>query len=515
MATGSPATLIDAHVHVHAAAEAPGLLDAAVRNFSHAAADLGRREWCGVLMLAEMKTASWFEDMLAAGTTRAGGWILRADPEDELVLRANAGEREILIVAGRQVATREGVEVLTLGTRTVVPDGLDLQDTLDQAARLGAVLVLPWGAGKWTGRRRQLVHDALMRQSPPVQAGDSGGRPAFWPAQGDFAAATAKGLVSGTDPLPLPGEIRRVGSVGCWMDAPLPHRRPAQWLCERLRTATSTQLLPFGERLPAAQFVRSQVALRRARRGPPRDPEAEMTGISVGKPDVETSSAGYARRFAGAAGQYLLAMQSRSIAEVLRDLPPGRALDVGGGHGQLVPLLRELGWQVTVHGSDATCERNLRELHGRRDCEFIQGDLFRLPAADRSYDLVIAVRLVSHVADWPRLLAEMCRVASRAVVIDYPTRGGTNSATGRLFGLKKAVEGNTRTYISFSHAELQRAFSAHQFGRPRRVKQFVLPMVAHRVGKGSAPLRLVEDISRALGVTALVGSPVILRMDRQ
>ena len=241
----------------------------------------------------------------------------------------------------------------------------------------------------------------------------------------------------------------------------------------------------------------------------------QATDVTGATPDVETSSAGYASRFAGSAGKYLLQTQSHAIEHVLRGLPPARALDVGGGHGQLVPLLRRLGWQVTVHGTDAQCARNLRDVHGLDDCNFVQGGLFELPAADRSFDLVIAVRLLSHVEQWPRLLAEMCRVASRAVVIDYPTRGGMNSSTGRFLGLKRTVEGNTRSYISFSHAQLQRVFAAQGFDKPRRVKQFVLPMFAHRLGKGSAPLRLVENLCRTVGITAMVGSPVILRMDRR
>src|SRR5699024_9537176 len=138
--------------------------------------------------------------------------------------------------------------------------------------------------------------------------------------------------------------------------------------------------------------------------------------------------------------------------------------------------------------------------HGQQDCEFVQGDLFQLPAADRSYDLVIGVRLMAHVEDWPKLLAEMCRVSARAVVIDYPVRGGQNASTGRFFGLKKAVEGNTRTYISFSHAQIMHVLRAQRFGTPRRVKQFILPMVAHRLGKGSAPLRLAESLGRAVGL---------------
>lgn len=232
-------------------------------------------------------------------------------------------------------------------------------------------------------------------------------------------------------------------------------------------------------------------------------------------PDVETSSAAYASRFAGPAGRYLLAVQAAAVGRAIEGLTPGTALDVGGGHGQLVGPLQQRGWQVTVHGTHPDCERNLRQLHGHTSCPYINGSLFVLPVADRSSDLVIAVRLISHVEQWQALVAEMCRVAGKSVVIDYPSTSGLNALTPLLFGLKKSLEGNTRTYTSFSEAELRAEFARHGFHFARRVKQFFLPMVVHRIGRGMAPLRWAESLFRVLGLTALAGSPVILRMDRR
>lgn len=231
-------------------------------------------------------------------------------------------------------------------------------------------------------------------------------------------------------------------------------------------------------------------------------------------PDIETSSADYARRFAGSAGSYLLDVQERTIAAALEGLTPGTVLDVGGGHGQLVQMFRARGWTPTIHGTDAACERNLRDLHGQQECAFLKGDLFALPVADRSFDLVVAVRLVPHVAAWPRLIAEMCRVARRSIVIDYPSKFALNALTPLLFGLKKSLEGNTRTYTSFTRSELCAEFAKHGFTFAREVKQFFLPMVVHRMAAGGAPTRAVEAVCRALGLTALAGSPVILRVDR-
>src|SRR5206468_3254442 len=100
-----------------------------------------------------------------------------------------------------------------------------------------------------------------------------------------------------------------------------------------------------------------------------------------------------------------------------------------------------LGWSVTVAGSSVECERNLRELHGKRACEFARADILDLPFADSSFDLVTSVRLISHVEDWERLLAELCRVASRWVLIDYPSTVGLNALTPLLFRVKRGLEG--------------------------------------------------------------------------
>jgi ubiquinone/menaquinone biosynthesis C-methylase UbiE len=235
--------------------------------------------------------------------------------------------------------------------------------------------------------------------------------------------------------------------------------------------------------------------------------------VAPERPDVETSSEDYARRFSGKAGAYLLAAQDRAVLMALRGLPPGTALDVGGAHGQLVGPLTRAGWQVTVQGTDEACERNLRELHGHRSCHFVRSELFALPFSDHSVDLVIAVRLISHVTDWSRLLSEMCRVARRSVVIDYPSKFALNALTPLLFGLKRSLEGNTRTYLSFDSRVLRRELAQHGFGRVREVKQFALPMVIHRMGNAAAPLRAAESVARLAGVTKLIGSPVILRAD--
>ena len=231
-------------------------------------------------------------------------------------------------------------------------------------------------------------------------------------------------------------------------------------------------------------------------------------------PDIETASAGYARRFAGAAGRYFLEVQRDTVAAALRGLTPGTLLDVGGGHGQLAPWLADSGWQVTVSGSAPECFGRLSADPAAGAVQRIVGDLLRLPVADQAFDVALAVRLISHMEDWPGQIRELCRIARRAVVIDYPSLRSLNSLTPLLFGLKKGLEGNTRTYLSFSREQLETEFARHGFRITAHLPQFALPMVLHRAARGLAPLRWTEAALAALGVTRRFGSPVILRADR-
>ena len=106
------------------------------------------------------------------------------------------------------------------------------------------------------------------------------------------------------------------------------------------------------------------------------------------------------------------------------------------------------------------------------------------------------------------------RASRHAVLIDYADRWSFNLIGGPLFAAKRRVERNTRRYHVFDREQLVREFATHGFGRPAIRPEFFLPMVVHRgVGKVRFT-RLVEGASRRSGVTRLLGSPVILRVER-
>lgn len=230
--------------------------------------------------------------------------------------------------------------------------------------------------------------------------------------------------------------------------------------------------------------------------------------------DVETSSEAYARRFSGAVGGWFLAVQAEAVLDLLRPFPRARVVDVGGGHGQLAAPLAEAGYEVTVVGSTEACRARVQPLVDAGRVLFQAADLLRLPFGGRAFDVALAFRLLPHVARWRELVAELCRVAARAVIVDYPTRRSVNAVAGPLFGAKKRVEGDTRPFAVFGDDEVKTAFEAAGFAIAQRRPEFAVPMAVHRALRVAALSRGLEGAARAAGVTSRLGSPVIVRADR-
>lgn len=231
-------------------------------------------------------------------------------------------------------------------------------------------------------------------------------------------------------------------------------------------------------------------------------------------PDIETSTDAYAGRFTGPVGTWLLDVQWAAIRGLLDDGPGSHVLELGGGHGQITGSLLDHDYRVTVLGSTPACAKRTRPFLEQHRCAFHAGDLLHLPYADQSFDTVIALRLMAHVEDWPRLLSEAARLARHAVIVDYPSQVSINRAERLLFGLKKALEGNTRHYHCLTTKMIADIAEPLGFVPDGRQRQFFLPMVIHRTLKHPKLSSAMETACRAIGLTQALGSPVILKLAR-
>jgi len=231
--------------------------------------------------------------------------------------------------------------------------------------------------------------------------------------------------------------------------------------------------------------------------------------------DIKTSSADYASRFAGKVGEWFLGVQEEATLKLLAPYSGMKVLDVGGGHGQITGALVQNGCDVTVLGSDVVCKQRIQHFIDQGQCQFKVGDILNLPFPDQSFDVVISYRLLAHVTQWQTYLAELARVTKQAVLIDYAEVYSFNYFEPYLFRYKKQIEGNTRTFACFKKSALLHTFHNSGLVYADDYRQYFLPMVLHRKLNRVALSASAETISRSLGLTRLMGSPVILKMVRE
>ena len=230
--------------------------------------------------------------------------------------------------------------------------------------------------------------------------------------------------------------------------------------------------------------------------------------------DIETSSDDYASRFAGKVGEWFLSVQEQATLKMLVPYPNASVLDVGGGHGQVTAGLVRSGYQLTVLGSSEACKARIQPYLDAGQAEFDVGDILDMPYPDQAFDVVISYRFVAHVTRWQEFLTEMARVAKKAVIIDYPEVRSINCIAPQLFRLKKKLEANTREYFQFREPELLSVFGNAGFHKADSFPQFFLPMVLHRKLKQPGVSAAAEGFFRTIGLTSLLGSPVILKVVR-
>jgi hypothetical protein len=240
--------------------DVPATLDAAAGNFGRFGA--GTASLMGALLLTQTARERIFEALVAVG--RAGDWRLDSVPGEPESLIASRGGRRLAVVCGRQVRADDGLEVAGLGTRREFCDGQPFADSLTAALDSGAVVAIPWGFGKWTGRRGQLVDEVTKRtQGAPVFLSDSGSRSGVFGEPALIRRGRQRGVrvLAGTDPFPFGGDYRRVGGFGFLADVDPDPAAPWGSLRSWLVDPRSTPIT-FGRASGPMRFLINQVGVQ-------------------------------------------------------------------------------------------------------------------------------------------------------------------------------------------------------------------------------------------------------------
>ena len=261
--------LVDAHVHLHDCFDERAFFERALANLEIAADRNGMGlRWLGCLLLTETSGEDAFGRLKTRANSDEGRQEWRLTREDCSLTLCRNGKERLVLVAGRQIVSAERVEVLALGTSVAPPDGRTLTETLAAVRAVGALPVLPWGFGKWLGRRRRMIAEQVASARPgELFLGDNSGRLAGSARPRLFARAEARGLavLPGSDPLPFAQEVAKVGRYGFVLQAPFEPAAPFAAIRAAL-AAFAGSPRPFGrlERWPT--FAHRQIAMQFAKR---------------------------------------------------------------------------------------------------------------------------------------------------------------------------------------------------------------------------------------------------------
>lgn len=254
--------LCDTHAHLHAGCDISATWDAAYRNLSRVAAG---RAFAAVVFLADMAGQTFFDDLHVSTGSRIGSaWTVSETEEAVSVNLTRDDGARITVIAGSQVVSSERIEVLLLGTRKRIGDGLPLNAVLQSAKEGEGWTVLPWGVGKWIGKRGELV-ETVLRSDPDgsLWAGDNGNRPWFWPEPKVFSWTRHRRVpvLRGTDPLRIPRDTFRIGSFGNRIVCDFDPDRAFGSLDKAFRSGVC-EMDVSGSCMGLVRFVANQIRLR-------------------------------------------------------------------------------------------------------------------------------------------------------------------------------------------------------------------------------------------------------------
>jgi ubiquinone/menaquinone biosynthesis C-methylase UbiE len=83
----------------------------------------------------------------------------------------------------------------------------------------------------------------------------------------------------------------------------------------------------------------------------------------------------------------------------LEDLRGKRVLDVGCGMGRFLEIVADAGAEVVGIDLSSAVDAARRNLKSRQNVSILQADVFRLPFADESFDLIYSIGVLHHTPD--------------------------------------------------------------------------------------------------------------------
>jgi len=261
--------LIDTHAHLYNCYDHQVYFDATLANFNQARTRLGlpRGEEAstpGCLLLAEPGEINMFQSLLAQRELEGGRWRFIQCADGLSVIAQHHGRDALLFIKGRQIRTRERLEILSLCCDADIPEDITTIDALNRAIDHDSLPVLPIGAGKWLGSRGRFVDEIMASPlGEKIWLGDNAGRLAAAPTPRQFIQARQQGrwVLPGSGTVAFRSQTPRIGRYGICLDIEVDRDSPAASIKQGVRAGGEHPVV-FGRPDGLINYVRCQTLMQ-------------------------------------------------------------------------------------------------------------------------------------------------------------------------------------------------------------------------------------------------------------
>lgn len=266
---GKATLAIDGHVHLYEVYDLKNAVESGVRNLIDESKKISSSV-IPVWLLVERSDARFFDQFCESPKSYENIGLKFKKGIDDLTIIVEKNKEPILyIFAGRQLVTKEGLEVLSLISNLNIPNRQkSINEVIQAVTDSGGIPTLNWAPGKWFFSRGKVIARQIQEKSiNEIFIGETTLRNTLWPEPKLVKRARKKGfpVIAGSDPLPFKGEEKGIGSFGFLIEGEFDPGNPAQSLRDLIsKNKKDTKII--GHRNNIFTFARRQYKIMMEKR---------------------------------------------------------------------------------------------------------------------------------------------------------------------------------------------------------------------------------------------------------
>ena len=157
------------------------------------------------------------------------------EPAGKSLKLCHKGEPPFFLFPGRQVCTKEKIEIIGWLISEQIPSGRPAEEVIQMILEKGGFPAINWAPGKWIFKRGRIIKQLIDKfEKKPIFICDTAIRPSSgmidMPVLMRYAQQRGIPVAAGSDPFPIYGEERRAGCYKSRLKGKLDEKKPTSSL---------------------------------------------------------------------------------------------------------------------------------------------------------------------------------------------------------------------------------------------------------------------------------------------